>query len=770
MRLLALAGAVLLFAQPLRAADAPKLDAKQKAVLDRIAKSRQEAARLNPKIPGIVDKAVQKSKLPLGLQVRAEAAIFALLVRNQNAADAEGSSIKEILADALPQLAKVRQADGTMAEDPKIKKAIMEVIREVGPALSDAMPGRGGAADTAQGQQQPQVPPPGPKQDGRQHPPPPQDFGTALGEGLVSTDPADPRSREFLGSQYYAGGDYKGAFQQTNQAIEGGRVNDRNLVLRGLAAQHLGDYEAAHRDAQAALQLNPENADAKSLFLMTDGKVSRVRLAARANPWETSADADDGGARPSGGALGDLPPARGARAYQGSGAGTPQAAGDLVREAQRALKLDPVAAAALATRAVLLDPKNAQAYHVRAVAEAQQGLYSEALRDMDAALALLGPDTNAAALDTRSLALSGLRRYPEALRDAEAALRLNPSDGRARINKARALGGLHRRAEMLELLREAAQAEPESYGPLYQQAVRLPEDADADVLFAGLGKGVAGRPAAPARSGAWHFVLYSLLGGILIGLGLLHIGSRASAKAARSAQGGAADGAAEQPGSFWSLYKDRRELAKGGMGIVYEAMDKALGRRVAIKRMREEIRADPHERERFLKEARTVASLKHPSIVQIFQVAEEGPDVYLVFEHVKPANVMIDREGRVKVMDFGIARQAEDAMAKVAMTNTVAGTPPYMAPEQEQGLVCKQSDIFGLGVLAYQMLAGCLPFEGPPGTMRLAKMSGQFEPLTKRAQGLPAGVDAVLTRAMKPEPTERFAKPSEFFAALAALG
>ena len=103
------------------------------------------------------------------------------------------------------------------------------------------------------------------------------------------------------------------------------------------------------------------------------------------------------------------------------------------------------------------------------------------------------------------------------------------------------------------------------------------------------------------------------------------------------------------------------------------------------------------------------------------------------------------------------------------MTNTVAGTPPYMAPEQEQGLVCKQSDIFALGVLTYQLLSGALPFGGAPGAMLLAKMSGQFEPLSRKVEGLPAGIDAVFARALKPEPTERFARSSEFLAALEAL-
>jgi serine/threonine-protein kinase len=231
--------------------------------------------------------------------------------------------------------------------------------------------------------------------------------------------------------------------------------------------------------------------------------------------------------------------------------------------------------------------------------------------------------------------------------------------------------------------------------------------------------------------------------------------------------------------------------------------------------MREELRVNPQERARFVIEAKTVAALHHPSIVDIYAIAEDGQDVFLVFEYVdgktvhdlvqvngrlampdaakvvraaadalgyahskgvihrdmKPSNMMIDGSGRVKVMDFGIARMAKDAMTRYSMTNTVVGTPPYMAPEQEQGQVRRESDVYALAVCAYEMLTGKLPFVGIGAGMLMNKINMSYVPPSRAIAGLPETLDAVFMKAFQALPENRYRTPQEFADALeSALG
>ncbi|MFH1956903.1 MAG: protein kinase [bacterium] len=203
-------------------------------------------------------------------------------------------------------------------------------------------------------------------------------------------------------------------------------------------------------------------------------------------------------------------------------------------------------------------------------------------------------------------------------------------------------------------------------------------------------------------------------------------------------------------------YEILREIGRGGMGIVYEAVNKKLGKKVALKKMKEELAINPREKERFLKEARRVAELHHPHIVDIYDIVEEGNDIFLVFEFVdgktieqilnsgkkfevkeavkvlnqvcealkyahskkiihrdvKPSNIIVGGAGETKVMDFGIAREAKNTYSRLTGKDT-SGTLAYMAPEQELGSYDVQSDIFSVGVCLYEMLTGELPFKGP---------------------------------------------------------
>ncbi len=208
--------------------------------------------------------------------------------------------------------------------------------------------------------------------------------------------------------------------------------------------------------------------------------------------------------------------------------------------------------------------------------------------------------------------------------------------------------------------------------------------------------------------------------------------------------------------TLFGKYELVRKIGEGGMGVVYEAKDTTIEKKVAIKKMRPEIALDPRSRRDFLREAQAVAKLHHPYIVDIYQTFEEGDDVYLVFEFMegqtlegelvrrvklaeaacatlgvwvcmaleyahgqgvihrdlKPSNIMLTTQGFVKVMDFGIARQAKDTMTRFTGLVT-SGTCAYMAPEQELGRFDARSDIYSLGVTLYELLTGSLPFPGP---------------------------------------------------------
>jgi serine/threonine-protein kinase len=127
---------------------------------------------------------------------------------------------------------------------------------------------------------------------------------------------------------------------------------------------------------------------------------------------------------------------------------------------------------------------------------------------------------------------------------------------------------------------------------------------------------------------------------------------------------------------------------------------------------------------------------------------------------------MVDAAGRVKVMDFGIARMAKDSMTRYSMTNTVVGTPPYMAPEQEQGHVRRESDVYALAVCAYEMLTGKLPFVGIGAGMLMNKINMKYIAPSRAIAGLPEPLDEVFGKAFQADPDKRWRTPKEFADAL----
>lgn len=267
---------------------------------------------------------------------------------------------------------------------------------------------------------------------------------------------------------------------------------------------------------------------------------------------------------------------------------------------------------------------------------------------------------------------------------------------------------------------------------------------------------------------------------------------------------------APQPEKF-GRFRVLGELGRGAMGVVYRAEDPALGRVVAIKTVTltgtQEERA--HFEARFLQEARAAGGIGHPSIITIYDVGREEDVAFiameildgrelrdlirggalapseaveiaaqvaeaLAFAHergvihrdVKPGNVMILSDGRVKIMDFGIARLRDPAV-KTA-TGMLLGSPRYMAPEQVSGNPFDhRADIFSLGVVLYEMLTGVTPFAGDDITQLMFQVvNGVAVPPSHVNPALPSVLDYILARALKKNPEERYGNAAEFAADL----
>jgi serine/threonine-protein kinase len=260
---------------------------------------------------------------------------------------------------------------------------------------------------------------------------------------------------------------------------------------------------------------------------------------------------------------------------------------------------------------------------------------------------------------------------------------------------------------------------------------------------------------------------------------------------------------------FDGRYMIVRKLGAGGMADVYLAEDQELGRRIAIKILNDRHANDNQFIERFRREAKNAAALNHPNIVSIYDRGEAEDTYYIAMEYldgrtlkelivgrgpapvnvaveyarqilsalrfahrhgivhrdIKPHNVLVDREGRVKVTDFGIARAGTSQMTEAG---SIVGTAQYLSPEQARGSeVDQRSDLYSLGVVLYELLTGQTPFDGDtPVEIAMKHLSATPRPPSQLRRDVPRDLDMVVMRALAKDPAARYQSAEEMEADL----
>ncbi|RME03356.1 MAG: serine/threonine-protein kinase [Planctomycetota bacterium] len=257
----------------------------------------------------------------------------------------------------------------------------------------------------------------------------------------------------------------------------------------------------------------------------------------------------------------------------------------------------------------------------------------------------------------------------------------------------------------------------------------------------------------------------------------------------------------ELPPSIGDFYIEKK-LGQGGMGVVYQALHKESGERVALKLLRQDVENYPELLHRFSREVEAISKLKHPHIVSIHQLGHyqkrpfftmefvDGPSLEerlkeksvsltqgleiieaiaralgyahargVIHRDIKPSNILIDSQGRPKLTDFGLAKHL-DSQSLITHTGEIVGTISYMAPEQATGqsnLLDHRCDIYSLGVILYQICTGRLPFTGKTTVELLCKIA-ETDPLFPRKfnSSLPREVEAITLKALAKDPSQRY--------------
>jgi serine/threonine protein kinase len=248
-------------------------------------------------------------------------------------------------------------------------------------------------------------------------------------------------------------------------------------------------------------------------------------------------------------------------------------------------------------------------------------------------------------------------------------------------------------------------------------------------------------------------------------------------------------------------YKIKKEIGRGGMSIVYRAHDTRTNRDVALKVLPREFLHDPNFRQRFEREAQTIASLEHSAIVPVYDFGEENGQPFLVMRHMtggsltdrlmegplsletatailrrigsaldyahqqglihrdlKPGNILFDRFGEAYLADFGIV-QLTEASSKITGEKALVGTPAYMSPEQAHGTseLDGRSDIYALGIILYEMLTGQLPYHADtPVRLMMKHVLDPLPNIREANPSLPKKVEGIMKRVLSKKPQDRY--------------
>lgn len=618
------------------------------------------------------------------------------------------------------------------------------------------------------------------------------------------------RSRDFADKVLQYDPDDKDALISRSNSLSGMRIFDKAYAdsgkalkldpqsaeafrARAMASYGLGHYLQASEDARQALAIDPNDRTSFAIMKLAEGKTSLPSLDAIQSQMASQIQ------REYHGMLQHLSQAEEKRGRPDGAPGL-KSAEILVRSAAGKLSMkDYWGALADADKAIGQEPGRAAAYYYRAAANNLLGRYDDAVRDATKALIISPSDFSLR--DTRAWALNHLGRFHDAIADSNHSLEINPRNAYALAN----LGYSHEQmgdlGAMLRELKAAAALSPQ-FDPAYRDAaarhgLEIEPSAAASLR-------PENRWSWDGRQKSFLGVLASaLIGGVLIALGFLHLGGGREGTLLKSPAPQAL------PSKIDTTYALGKTIGMGGMGIVYEAVDRALQRKVAVKMIREEFKPDQEAKQRLLEEARTVAGLHHPCIVDIHSIIEDKDGIYLIFEYLegrtvdsilherkrlplaeakeivkqvcqaleyahshnvvhrdlKPANIMITNEGSVKVMDFGISRRMRQAMQPAKTREPLWGTPGYMAPELKEGSIRRESDLYSLAACLYEMLTGLPPAPAACGAAEIRK-----DPPSQFVANLPPEIDLLLEEALHPDPESRIRSARDFWTRLERIG